>query len=137
MFELPALATIPRAVYLSIFYTSVMYFLYNVVSFNILLTFLCKLFLLLFVPVLEGVSPVTHAIANCCKRLFIIVVSIIVFGTVIQPLNIIGSLIAVLPPHFFFFFFWAVLTRVQIFGVAVYSQLSSGIPFYLHHIQLN
>jgi len=90
-YELPILLTIPRSVYLSIFYTSVMYFLYNTVSFT----------------VLEGVSPVTHAIANCCKRLFIVVVSILVFRTVIQPLNIVGSLIA-------------------IFGVALYSQLGSG-----------
>eukprot|EP00026_Physarum_polycephalum_P004075 Phypoly_transcript_04092.p1 GENE.Phypoly_transcript_04092~~Phypoly_transcript_04092.p1 ORF type:complete len:731 (-),score=94.91 Phypoly_transcript_04092:77-2083(-) len=91
MFELPALAILPRSAYLSIFYTSVMYFLYNTVSFT----------------VLEGVSPVTHAIANCCKRLFIVVISIMVFRTVVQPSNIVGSLIA-------------------IFGVALYSQLGSG-----------
>jgi exopolysaccharide biosynthesis predicted pyruvyltransferase EpsI/drug/metabolite transporter (DMT)-like permease len=91
MFELPALSSLPRSVFLSLFYTSVMFFLYNTISFT----------------VLEGVSPVTHAIANCCKRLFIVVVSIIVFKTAVAPLNIIGSLVA-------------------IFGIALYSQLGTG-----------
>eukprot|EP00026_Physarum_polycephalum_P003955 Phypoly_transcript_03972.p1 GENE.Phypoly_transcript_03972~~Phypoly_transcript_03972.p1 ORF type:complete len:676 (+),score=76.79 Phypoly_transcript_03972:263-2290(+) len=95
IFELPVLATMPKQVYLSLFYTSVMYFLYNTVSFT----------------VLEGVSPITHAIANCCKRLFIMVASMVVFRTDVQPLNLIGSLFA-------------------IFGVAMYSQLGPGSNFF-------
>jgi exopolysaccharide biosynthesis predicted pyruvyltransferase EpsI/drug/metabolite transporter (DMT)-like permease len=93
--ELPVLLTIPKSVYLSLFYTSVMYFLYNTVSFT----------------VLEGVTPVTHAIANCCKRLFIMVASLIAFRTVMEPLNLIGSLLA-------------------IFGVSMYSQLGPGTNFF-------
>jgi solute carrier family 35, member E1 len=58
---------------------SCMHFAYNALSFR----------------VLQRVSPLTHSILNCMKRMVVICLSILVFRTSHSPLNIVGMLIAV------------------------------------------
>jgi len=58
---------------------SIFYYTYNEVA------FLC----------LDNVSPVTHAIANVVKRVFIIVSSMIVFGNKMTTQGVVGTVLAV------------------------------------------
>jgi solute carrier family 35 protein E1 len=37
------------------------------------------------------VSPVTHSVANCVKRVVVIVASVIFFSTPISPVNALGN----------------------------------------------
>lgn len=41
--------------------------------------------------ILQRVSPVTHSIGNCLKRVIVIVVSLIVFQNPVSQQNIIGE----------------------------------------------
>lgn len=61
------------------FFAAIFYYTYNEVA------FLC----------LDNVSPVSHAIANVIKRVFIIVSSMLVFGNKMTGQGIIGSVLAV------------------------------------------
>lgn len=42
--------------------------------------------------ILEMVSPVTHSVGNCVKRVVVIASSILFFKTPVSPLNSIGNL---------------------------------------------
>ena len=44
--------------------------------------------------ILQRVSPVTHSIGNCVKRVVVIVSSVIVFQTPVSMLNAIGTAVA-------------------------------------------
>lgn len=44
---------------------------------------------------LNEINPVTHAVANTLKRVFLIAVSIVVFGHKLTPLGFIGSGVAI------------------------------------------
>lgn len=44
---------------------------------------------------LDAIHPVTHAVANTVKRVFLIAVSIVVFGHKLTPLGSIGSAVAI------------------------------------------
>lgn len=44
---------------------------------------------------LNAIHPVTHAVANTVKRVFLIGVSIVVFGHKLTPLGSIGSAVAI------------------------------------------
>lgn len=44
---------------------------------------------------LDAIHPVTHAVANTVKRVFLIAVSILVFGHKLTPLGSIGSAVAI------------------------------------------
>ncbi|XP_045788757.1 triose phosphate/phosphate translocator, non-green plastid, chloroplastic-like [Trifolium pratense] len=44
--------------------------------------------------ILERVSPVTHSVANCLKRVIVIVSSVIFFQTPVSPINALGTGIA-------------------------------------------
>jgi solute carrier family 35, member E1 len=47
--------------------------------------------------ILERVSPVTHSVANCLKRVIVIVSSVIFFQTPVSPINALGTKIRLLP----------------------------------------
>lgn len=47
--------------------------------------------------ILERVSPVTHSVANCLKRVIVIVSSVIFFQTPVSPINALGTKIKLLP----------------------------------------
>mmetsp|Transcript_31991 Transcript_31991/g.38711 ORF Transcript_31991/g.38711 Transcript_31991/m.38711 type:complete len:403 (-) Transcript_31991:633-1841(-) len=44
--------------------------------------------------ILQRVSPVTHSVGNCVKRVVVIVSSVIFFATPVSPLNAVGTVIA-------------------------------------------
>ena len=44
--------------------------------------------------ILERVSPVTHSVGNCLKRVIVIVASVIFFQNPVSPLNALGTGIA-------------------------------------------
>jgi solute carrier family 35 protein E1 len=44
--------------------------------------------------ILQRVSPVTHSVANCLKRVIVIVSSVIFFQTPVSPINALGNKIA-------------------------------------------
>ncbi len=44
--------------------------------------------------VLSMVSPLTYSVANTCKRIFVIISSILYFGNVVSPLNGVGITLA-------------------------------------------
>ncbi|MCI13730.1 phosphoenolpyruvate phosphate translocator 1 chloroplastic-like, partial [Trifolium medium] len=44
--------------------------------------------------ILQRVSPVTHSVGNCVKRVVVIVSSVIIFKTAVSPLNAAGTAIA-------------------------------------------
>lgn len=44
--------------------------------------------------ILQMVSPVTHAVGNCVKRVVVIISSVIFFQTPVSPLNSMGTGIA-------------------------------------------
>jgi hypothetical protein len=41
--------------------------------------------------ILQRVSPVTHSVGNCVKRVVVIVSSVIIFKTAVSPLNAAGK----------------------------------------------
>ncbi|KAL3642347.1 hypothetical protein CASFOL_013162 [Castilleja foliolosa] len=59
--------------------------------------------------ILERVSPVTHSVANCVKRVVVIVASVIFFRTPVSPINSLG-------------------TGIALAGVFLYSRLTSIKP---------
>nr|AAF86907.1 phosphoenolpyruvate/phosphate translocator precursor [Mesembryanthemum crystallinum] len=44
--------------------------------------------------ILQRVSPVTHSVGNCVKRVVVIVSSVIVFRTAVNPINALGTAVA-------------------------------------------
>lgn len=42
--------------------------------------------------ILQRVSPVTHSVGNCVKRVVVIVSSVLVFKTPVSPINSLGKL---------------------------------------------
>lgn len=42
--------------------------------------------------ILQRVSPVTHSVGNCVKRVVVIVSSVIFFQTPVSPINSIGNI---------------------------------------------
>ncbi|XP_047952514.1 phosphoenolpyruvate/phosphate translocator 1, chloroplastic-like [Salvia hispanica] len=44
--------------------------------------------------ILQRVSPVTHSVANCVKRVVVIVSSVLFFRTPVSPINALGTAIA-------------------------------------------
>ncbi|CDJ38419.1 Phosphate/phosphoenolpyruvate translocator, related [Eimeria tenella] len=68
------------AVLLKLTQSAVWYYLYNEVA------YLC----------LQKLNPVTHAVANTLKRVFIIVAAVLVFRTPLTPLGAAGSVLAIL-----------------------------------------
>lgn len=88
---------------------SVFYHLYNQVSYMSL----------------DEISPLTFSIGNTMKRISVIVASIIIFQTPVQPINALGAAIA-------------------IFGTFLYSQVNllhqffnwNLIPIFLSHMEL-
>jgi solute carrier family 35 protein E1 len=46
--------------------------------------------------ILDFVEPVTHAVANTAKRCLLIYAAVVYFNTVLTPLGVFGSSIAVL-----------------------------------------
>jgi hypothetical protein len=44
--------------------------------------------------ILQRVSPVTHSVANCLKRVIVIVSSVIFFQTPVSPINALGNKVA-------------------------------------------
>lgn len=59
----------------------------NITVLSILLIFVWQVSYM----ILELVSPVTHAVGNCVKRLVVIVSSIIFFQTPVSPTNSLGK----------------------------------------------
>ncbi|GFP92365.1 phosphoenolpyruvate/phosphate translocator 1 chloroplastic [Phtheirospermum japonicum] len=59
--------------------------------------------------ILERVSPVTHSVANCVKRVVVIVASVIFFRTPVSPINSLG-------------------TGIALAGVFLYSRLTTIKP---------
>ena len=59
--------------------------------------------------ILARVSPVTHSVANCVKRVVVIVASVLFFRTPISPVNALG-------------------TGVALGGVFLYSRLKRTKP---------
>jgi len=51
--------------------------------------------------VLSRVSTATHAVLNVCRRVCVIGVATVVFGTPLSPLNILGVAVAVLGMFWF------------------------------------
>uniref|UniRef100_A0A0E0EKL6 Sugar phosphate transporter domain-containing protein n=1 Tax=Oryza meridionalis TaxID=40149 RepID=A0A0E0EKL6_9ORYZ len=44
--------------------------------------------------ILARVSPVTHSVGNCVKRVVVIVTSVLFFRTPVSPINSLGTAIA-------------------------------------------
>jgi solute carrier family 35 protein E1 len=44
--------------------------------------------------ILSKVSPVTHSVGNCVKRVVVIVSSVLFFRTPVSPINAVGTAIA-------------------------------------------
>eukprot|EP00475_Leptophrys_vorax_P036124 TRINITY_DN60457_c0_g1_i1.p1 TRINITY_DN60457_c0_g1~~TRINITY_DN60457_c0_g1_i1.p1 ORF type:complete len:178 (+),score=29.89 TRINITY_DN60457_c0_g1_i1:79-534(+) len=44
--------------------------------------------------ILQKVSPVTHSVGNCVKRVIVIVTSVLFFRTPVSPINAVGTAIA-------------------------------------------
>lgn len=44
--------------------------------------------------ILQRVSPVTHSVGNCVKRVVVIVSSVLFFKTPVSPINTLGNLLA-------------------------------------------
>jgi solute carrier family 35, member E1 len=59
---------------------------------------------------LDEISPLTFSIGNTMKRISVIVASIIIFQTPVQPINALGAAIAIL-------------------GTFIYSQVISHVSF--------
>lgn len=78
---------------------SIFYHLYNQVSYMSL----------------DQISPLTFSIGNTMKRISVIVSSIIIFHTPVQPINALGAAIAIL-------------------GTFLYSQVNFAISFYLEAV---
>lgn len=51
--------------------------------------------------ILQRVSPVTHSVGNCVKRVVVIVSSVIIFKTPVSPMNAIGTAIALAGVFFY------------------------------------
>jgi solute carrier family 35, member E1 len=77
---------------------SVFYHLYNQVSYMSL----------------DEISPLTFSIGNTMKRISVIVASIIIFQTPVQPINALGAAIAIL-------------------GTFIYSQVNFTCFIRIHH----
>jgi solute carrier family 35 protein E1 len=59
--------------------------------------------------ILQRVSPVTHSVANCLKRVIVIVSSVIFFQTPVSPINALGNKIA----SFFYLIIYLCITLVE------------------------
>lgn len=79
---------------------SVFYHLYNQVSYMSL----------------DEISPLTFSIGNTMKRISVIVASIIIFQTPVQPINALGAAIAIL-------------------GTFIYSQVIAHVYFEIDHVE--
>lgn len=53
-----------------------------------------ELFVQVSYMILQRVSPVTHSVGNCVKRVVVIVTSVLFFRTPVSPINSIGTGIA-------------------------------------------
>ncbi|KAK3224809.1 hypothetical protein Dsin_004671 [Dipteronia sinensis] len=73
--------------------------------------------------ILQRVSPVTHSVGNCVKRVVVIVSSVIVFKTAVTPINALGKILKYLCSAFHFFL------RFILFFVSQPSLLSYGDNF--------
>jgi solute carrier family 35 protein E1 len=87
--------------------------------------------------ILERVSPVTHSVGNCVKRVVVIVTSVLFFRTPVSPINSLGNLAAsicfsllltdyfplssVISPYLLSLI--CVGTGIALAGVFLYSQL--------------
>lgn len=56
--------------------------------------FSCLILLKVSYMILERVSPVTHSVGNCVKRVVVIVTSVLFFRTPVSPINSLGNLAA-------------------------------------------
>lgn len=43
--------------------------------------------------ILQRVSPVTHSVGNCVKRVVVIVTSVLFFRTPVSPINSLGKIL--------------------------------------------
>lgn len=53
--------------------------------------FFCDWALQVSYMILQRVSPVTHSVGNCVKRVVVIVSSVIIFRTPVNPVNAVGK----------------------------------------------
>lgn len=90
---------------------SVFYHLYNQVSYMSL----------------DEISPLTFSIGNTMKRISVIVSSIIIFHTPVQPINALGAAIAILGTFLYSQVFAHSLDELRM----VYSELSEKINQYI------
>ena len=86
--------------------------------------------------ILAVVSPVTHSVGNCVKRVVVIVTSVLFFRTPVSPINSLGNLAAArtcfsllligcipLLFHSYLLPLLCVGTAIALAGVFLYSQL--------------
>jgi hypothetical protein len=90
--------------------------------------------------ILQRVSPVTHSVGNCVKRVVVIVSSVIIFKTAVSPLNAAGKntycfntkdlkilwTSLTIPSHWllrFFSYFFFIGTAIALAGVFLYSRV--------------
>jgi solute carrier family 35 protein E1 len=85
--------------------------------------------------ILAVVSPVTHSVGNCVKRVVVIVTSVLFFRTPVSPINSLGNLagrtffslllIDCIPllSHSYLLSLVSVGTAIALAGVFLYSQL--------------
>lgn len=84
--------------------------------------------------ILARVSPVTHSVGNCVKRVVVIVSSVIFFKTPVSPVNAFGNIqsLFLFKPHLLHnllkltnccFLCFAVGTGIALAGVFLYSRV--------------
>lgn len=56
--------------------------------------FSCLILLKVSYMILAVVSPVTHSVGNCVKRVVVIVTSVLFFRTPVSPINSLGKHVA-------------------------------------------
>jgi len=88
--------------------------------------------------ILARVSPVTHSVGNCVKRVVVIVSSVIFFKTPVSPVNAFGNIqsysllgfseYAILWNSLSFIFVSAAGTGIALAGVFLYSRVKGIKP---------
>lgn len=90
--------------------------------------------------ILAKVSPVTHSVGNCVKRVVVIISSVLFFRTPVTPINSLGTVSLPVPPFVFLPFdafsrlqcdgnvFVPAGTGIALAGVFLYSRVKKIKP---------